>query len=168
MSEFDGIAGTEGWSTKLRGLLDEAQEIARGGHLDQRIGISRRLTEFIVRSRPDTPEIEALDALAQATARALLLESIEGRLKALAGRTSEYGRLTKGIRAEARRNEEAADSLRFEGILGALASATTLIERLKRLKGALEHDGPEADIAALIDRTVAALETLFARIGKLV
>ena len=166
MSEFDNIIGLEAWSAKLRSLLDEAQGIARHGALDERIGMSRRLTEFIVRSHPNTPEIKGLDSAAQATARALLMESMEGRLKEIAERTGEYRRLTKEVRSQAKENEKAARSIRYEGLIETLHSATELIERMKRLKGALEKG--DTGVAKLIDQALAAVKRLHARIGELV
>ncbi|NVM23997.1 MAG: hypothetical protein HWN68_19735, partial [Desulfobacterales bacterium] len=65
MSEFNGITGFDGWSAKLKSLLEEAKLVAQQDELDKRLTMCDRLTDFVLESRPDTPEIKELDRMAK-------------------------------------------------------------------------------------------------------
>ncbi len=64
MSEWDNIEGVEGWRKKLDELLREAETAEKSQNIEDRLALSRRLTEFILESAPNTTEIKELDAIA--------------------------------------------------------------------------------------------------------
>ena len=64
MSEWDGIQGFDGWSAKLRALLQEADRAAKTGEEADRFSVSARLTEFVGESFPNDEKIRALDDVA--------------------------------------------------------------------------------------------------------
>ncbi|HUT46920.1 MAG TPA: hypothetical protein VMX36_11590 [Sedimentisphaerales bacterium] len=167
MSEFNGITGFDGWNAKLKSLLEEARQIAQQDDLDERLKMSDRLTDFILESRPDTPEIKELDRIANETATALLKQSIDDRLNAIIGRTGDYKRLTKEFKTQAKQNEDNAESIRLNSIMQTVDSATAMIDSAKKLKVSLKKNVGENKVAALIDETIAAIENLRSRIGKL-
>jgi hypothetical protein len=167
MSEFNGITGFEGWSAKLKSLLEETKHIARQDDLDERLKMCDRLTDFILESRPDTPEIKELDRIANETATALLKQSIEERLMAIIARTGEYKRLTKEFETQAKENQVNAESIRLKSIIQTVDSATVMINSAKKLKDSLKKNASDKKVAALIDETVVAIENLRSRIGKL-
>lgn len=167
MSEFNGITGLDGWSAKLKSLLEEAKLVAQQDELDKRLTICDRLTEFVFESRPDTPEIKELDRIAKETAIALLEQSIEERLKTIIARTVEYKRLAKEFETQAKENEANAESIRLKNIIQTVDSATAMINSAKELKDSLKENAGDKKVAALIDETVKAIEALRSRIGKL-
>jgi hypothetical protein len=167
MNEFRGIEGIDGWSKKLNSMLAEAKQIASKEALGPRLKMSERLTDFILESRPNTPEIQMLDKIAETTAAALLADSIEKRLKAITSRTGEFIRLTKEFDAQAMKNEENAESIRLENIIATVDSATETVNAAKKLKESLKDNVKEGKIAELIDETVTAVEKLRSNLGKL-
>ena len=167
MSKFNGITGLDGWSAKLKLLLEEAKLVAQQDELNERLTMCDRLTDFILESRPDTPEIKELDRIAKETATALLKQSIEERLMAIIARTAEYKRLTKEFETQAMQNQVTAESIRLKSIIQTVESATELINSAKELKDSLKENARDKKVAELIDETVRAIETLRSRIGKL-
>ena len=168
MSEFNGITGFDGWSAKLKSLLEEARHIAQNGDLDERLKMCDRLADFGLESRPDTPEIKELDRIAHETATALLRQSIDERLRDIIARTGDYTRLTKEFESRAKQNEANAESIRLTSITRTVDSATALISSAKELKTSLKQNASDKRIAALIDETVANIESLRSRIAKLI
>jgi len=167
MNEFQGIEGIDGWRTKLNSLLDEAKQIASGDDLEPRLKMSERLTDFILESRPNTAEIQKLDKIAEETATALLLDSIEKRLEAITARTGEFIRLTKEFDSQAEQNKEIAESIRLKNIIATVNSATETVNAAMKLKESLKDNVKEGKIAELIDETVAVVEKLRSNLGKL-
>jgi hypothetical protein len=167
MNEFNGIEGIEGWKTKLKSMLAEAKQISSEDGLEPRLKMSERLTEFILESRPNTAEIQKLDRIAEESASALLLDSIEKRLNAITARTGEFIRLTKEFDTQAEQNKEIAESIRLKNIIATVDSATETINAAKKLKESLKDNVKEGKIAELIDETVSAVEKLRSNLGKL-
>jgi len=167
MNEFRDIQGIEGWSKKLKSLLDEALQVCKEEDLGSRLKMSERLTDFMIESRPNIPEIQKLDEIAEATATSLLADSIEKRLKKITSRTGEFIRLTKEFDAHAIKNEENAKSIRLENIIATVDSATETVNAAKKLKESLKDNVKEGKIAELIDETVTAVEKLRSNLGKL-
>ena len=168
MSEFDGIEGLDGWRKKLESLLAEARQVAREDNLEDRLSISERLTDFILKSRPNTREIQKLDSIAEETASGLLLDSIDKRLANITARTGEYKRLTKDFETQAEENKAAADSIRLRIIIETVDSATETINAAKKLKESLKNNAKEKEVAKLIDETVTAIEKLRSKVGRLI
>lgn len=50
MSEFNGITGFDGWSAKLKSLLEDAKLVAQQDELDKRLTMCDRLTDFVLES----------------------------------------------------------------------------------------------------------------------
>ncbi len=167
MNEFKGIEGIDGWRTKLKSLLDESKQIALEDDLEKRLKMSDRLTAFILESRPNTAEIQDLDKIADDTASALLLDSIEKRLEAITARTGELIRLTKEFGSQAEHNKEMAASIRLKNIIATIHSATETINTAKKFKESLKDTVKEGKIAVLVDETVSAVEKLRSTLGKL-
>jgi len=168
MSEFNGITGFDGWSAKLKSLLEEARQVAQKDDLDERLKMCDRLADFGLESRPDTPEIKELDRIAHETATALLRQSIDERLRNIIARTGDYTRLTKEFESQAKQNEANAESIRLTSITRTVDSATAMINSAKELKASLKQNASDKKVAALIDETVANIESLRSRIAKLI
>lgn len=82
-SEFDTLSTFSDWSSKLAEILAAARDAADN---DARIGAARRLEEFMARSGPATPEIEALDRAAAESAKALARRALEDAVTGIASR----------------------------------------------------------------------------------
>ncbi len=74
------ISGFDECLQVLETLINEAKMIAQSDDLDQRLDMCDMLTDFILSSRPDTPEIKKLDEIAKQAAVHLLEQGIEERL----------------------------------------------------------------------------------------
>ena len=167
MNEFKGIEGVDGWRTKLKSLLDESKQIALEDDLEKRLKMSDRLTAFILESRPNTAEIQDLDKIADETASALLLNSIEKRLEAITARTGEFIRWAKEFDSQAELNKEISESIRFKNLVATIHSTTETINAAKKFKESLKDTVKEGKIAVLVDETVSAVEKLRSTLGKL-
>ena len=135
MSEFDGIEGEQGWSDKLGSLLDEAKQQAKNGEFDARLALSSRLTDFVVRSRPNTAAIRRLDEVAAKAAESLLLAALEERVAAIVARTAELASLTKELEATAAQAQAEARALRLERLQSAVEGLTRVAATLGALEG---------------------------------
>lgn len=159
MSEWDNIEGLDGWSAKLEELLEEAEQAAQRPDLESRLVLNHRFTEFIVKSTPNTPEIVALDAIAEQTRAGLMRSTIEERLEAISARTAELARLTKKFRAQAEVAQASAASIRLERARRVVDSLTESIRALKDFRGMLEA-GTEDDLTKSIERVVSSIQKL--------
>ena len=157
MSEFDGITGFDGWSKKLEELIAEAKESADLG-VAERVAFNDRCAEFIVKSRPNIPEILELDAIAERTSDALMKAMLDERLASLSSRRMELAHLTKRLESQAAANEEAAKAIKLENILGVVDSLTESVQALQKLKDSVE----EADAVEI----ESAIKSVTKLIGK--
>jgi len=129
--------------------------------------MSERLTNFIVESRPNSTEIQKFDKIAEETATALLLDSIEKRLAAITRHTGAFRRLTKKFEIQAEQNKEIAESIRLKNIISTVNSATETINSATKLRDSLRDNARENEIADLINETVSAVEKLRSNLGDL-
>src|SRR4051812_26276258 len=98
------------WSDKLNALLAEAEQAAQSDDLGTRLSLTRKLTDFIIASSPNTPDILALDEIAQATRRDLTNATLEQRVSGITARTGEFIKLRKafaGLAGDARASADA-------------------------------------------------------------
>ncbi|HEB61131.1 MAG TPA: hypothetical protein ENJ06_04830 [Phycisphaeraceae bacterium] len=159
MSEWDNINSLEGWQNKLQSLLTESEAAARSDDIDERLQMNRRLTEFILHSHPNTPEILRLDRIAEQARSGLMRATIEERLAELAARTGELARLNKQLRMEAEANEAIASSIRLEKATRVVKSITETIKDLHSFADALDSEDDE-DLKKSMERLVASLQRI--------
>lgn len=157
MSEFDGIDGFDGWSAKLSELLQASQEAAQADEWPPRLVAANRLTEFMARSHPNTPDILGLDEIANQAAAGLLRQTIEERLQAIAGRQADLVRLTKKIAATAEAAQEAAASIRLERAQKAIGALTDSILQLRGFREVLQG-GAESQMVAAVEKLIASMQ----------
>ena len=160
MSEFDGIEGFDGWNEKLSELLGAAEQAAQEDDLAPRLAVSRRLTDFVVNSTPNTPEILALDQIANATRSALLRATIEERLQSLAEREGELASLTKKMALVTTAANESAASIRLQRANNLVKSLTESVQSLKEFQGVLSADSTDAELVASVEKVVASIQKL--------
>jgi hypothetical protein len=165
MSEFDGIEGFTGWNSKLNDLLHDAMEAAQQEALPPRLAIVNRLTTFMEQSRPNTPDILALDQIATDTANALLRTTIEERLASIAERQADLIQFTKKLQTSTEAARESAASIRFERITKVVNVLTTAVGELQNLKTVLD-DGSNAQLVASIERLVTAIQRVRAEVER--
>ncbi len=159
MSEWDNIQDFDGWKSKLADLVTEAEAAARNTDVEARFALSSRLTEFIIHSSPNTPEIMALDAIAERTRAGLMQLTIEERLAAISARTGELARLTKEFQAHAAAGEASAASIRLERAHRVVDSLTESVRTLKEFRSVLET-GIDDDLAKSLDRIISSIQKL--------
>ncbi len=156
MSEFDGIKGFDAWKDKLDKLLGDAAKTADSGDLKARLDFTERLTQFIVRSTPNTPEILALDQIANDARSSLLLKTVDDRLRSLADRKIELTTLAKKIAAVSDVSQESAAALRLDQANQVVASLTHSIKSIKELKNALQSD--DEALAKSLEKLLASIQ----------
>lgn len=167
MSEFDNIQGVEGWHAKLRELLSDAREAAESDELAPRLEINELLMLFIEHSSPNSPEINALDDIANEVASALLNQVIDDRLKLISEGTGKYLQLAKSFQSQAEANEEKAASIRLEGVIGLIDSATKTIEKAKEVRASLTGGDDDKKLGKRIQESIDAVEGLRRAVAKL-
>jgi hypothetical protein len=111
----------------------------------------------MAQSRPNTPDILALDQIATNTANALLRTTIEERLASIAERQADLIHLTKKMQVSTEAARESAASIRFERITKVVGVLTDAVRELQNLKTVLE-DGSDAQLVASIERLVTAIQ----------
>lgn len=159
MSEFDTITGFDAWKAKLTELLTECEAAAAQSDIGPRLAISERLTQFVLKSRPNTPEILALDDVANAARSALLRNTIEERLHALSERRGELASLTKKLAIVTEAANAAAASVRLERANKVVTSLTDAVRTLKDLRQTLEQGTDDALVAA-IEKLIASMQSV--------
>jgi hypothetical protein len=151
MSEWDGIADVAGWRDKLAQLLEEAKRAAQSQDREARLGVADRLNEFILNSRPQTPEIQRMDDLAAGSAVALMQKTIDEQLAALTARSAELAKLTKEMTSQAQTAEASAESIRLSRMRAVVSTLTHSVEALNELRAALGGDDADALGASMED-----------------
>lgn len=159
MSEWDNIEGVNGWAKKLQDLLKEAEQAAQNPDFLVRHKISSRLTEFILKSGPNVPEIVALDTVANKARASLLRTTIEERLVSLSARTGELARLMKEFQASAAAGEQEADSIRLAKTKTAIDSMTSTIQVLKELEN-MFADGEHLLVTDQLKKAIQTIQKL--------
>jgi hypothetical protein len=167
MSEFEGIEGVDGWSTKLTVLLKEAQATAQQVELDPRLAISNRLIEFMVNSSPNSPEILALDRIANEACKDLLRKTIEDRLQSLGSRQADVVALTKKVQVATEESQASAASIRLERTRKVIAGLTDSIQRLNEFKSVL-REGADEKLSDSVAKLIASAQKLRSQIESIV
>lgn len=151
MSEWDSIADVAGWRDKLAQLLEEAKRAAQSQDREARLGVADRLNEFIVNSRPQTPEIQRMDDLAAGCAVALMQKTIDEQLAALTARSAELAKLTKEMNSQTQTAEASAESIRLTRMRAVVSTLTRSVEALNEFRAALGGDDADALGASIED-----------------
>lgn len=151
MSDF------EMWKDRLTELLHRAAGVAEGGDDAAAREIRAELRQFIADSRPNTPEIRALDKIANEAGDALAQSSVDARIAALAARTRDLAGLGKQLEAAAESVSADARSLRLERERKAALSLSDAIASLKDLKASLE-DGVDGETLGKVSGLVSAMQ----------
>ncbi len=166
---WDQIRGLDGWQRKLQELLDAATQVAANDDLSQRLGVHRRLSDFIANS-PDTIDgVGDLDIIARSAMRQLLLATVSERLGGISDRTADLALLTKQFSRAAADARTAASSIRLERAKRVVDGSTQLIADLSALResvGQLEDDPDK--VAERIERVISAVQTLRTEVEKIV
>ena len=166
MSEFDGITGFDGWRAKLDELVTAAEEAAVAEGIQSRLAVAKRLNAFVKASAPNSPEILALDDIANSTRSALLNASIEERLQSLAERQGELAALTKKLALISDAANEAAASIRLEKAHGVVTALTESVKSLQAFRKVLEDESTDAELGAAIDKLVTSIQSLRSKVEK--
>jgi len=156
MSEWD-ITTEEGWSDKLGKLLEEADTV--GDAVADRKALSRRFVQFILRSRPNTEAIKALDVIANEARRSVLISAIDDRVAAISDRTAELVLLTKGIEETTANAEKAAQSIRLENAQGAVDGLAQSVKSIKALAASMK-DADDEQVRTSLENALKTLINL--------
>lgn len=164
-TEWDGIEGVEGWRAKLESLLREAEALPANADVQTRLKMNRRLTEFQLRSTPNTDEILELDAIAEAARAAVIKAGIDERLEGLAEGSAALARFTKQLRDRAASLQADARSLRFERADAAVRSITDSIKSIRDLIAAMDIASDE-DLVKKSERLITTLQNFRGEIER--
>ncbi|MBI5503653.1 MAG: hypothetical protein HY899_02555 [Deltaproteobacteria bacterium] len=159
MSEFDAIGDFDGWKAKLAELLAACEAAAAQNDIGPRLAVSDRLTQFVLKSRPNTPEILALDDIANASRTALLFNTIDERLRSLSERSGELASLTKKLAVVTEAANAAASSVRLERANEVVATLTDAVRTLKDLRQSLDG-GTDEELIASIEKLIASMQSV--------
>lgn len=165
MNEFDNIQGLDGWQAKLDELLKAAEEAAKQQDLQVRLGVNRRLTAFIENSRPNTPEILALDKIASDAGHDLMRLTIEERIASIRGRSSELARISKQFDSMSESAEAAAQSIRLQKAHDVVDNLTASVRALQQFRDVLK-DGTDDELAKSVDQVVTSIQRVRSTIEK--
>ena len=157
--EFSEIDSVDGWAEKLDELLTEADEAAESGDGDTRRAIRTRLKDFVLSSRPNSPEIRKFDRIASEARTGMALASIDERVHAIAERSGELARITKEFQTRAEEGRSGARLLALEPARNAVTTATAAIHALKELEGELSVVENESLLKKL-SRVLSGLQAL--------
>lgn len=157
MSEWNGIEGVAAWRDKLQSMLEEANRAAKGAADEPRFKLSRRLTEYIEHSRPQSDDMNRLDTIAGDTAIALMQITVDQRLASLTERGVELARFTKELDGRASAALASAEAIRLTRAKGAVEALTRSVSALNELRSAL--DGAlERDLADQVEALIASIQ----------
>jgi len=164
--EWEGIKGHKQWKAKLEELLAEAESAARGDDA-KRFAVSRRLTDFILNSWPNDKAIKAMDEIAKCSAQNLLLQTVDERVREIAGRTAELRQLAKEFQDLADAANASASAIRLEKAHRVARTLTDSVHILKDFRASLDT-GSDADLLRNVEKamdTIQKLRTLVEREG---
>lgn len=164
--DWDRIEGIEGWTRKLRSLLQEdAALAAKASDTSARLAMSERLTQFVEHSFPNTDAIKALDAIATRAAIGMLEQTIDERLRSLVTRNLELATLTKQLEVGTDDAHTAAASIRLARAEKTLTALNEGVTMLRELRTSLK---PEDDrqLVASIDRAMLATQAVRALLER--
>ncbi len=164
-TEWDGIEGVEGWRAKLESLLSEAEALPANADVQTRLKMNRRLTDYQLRSSPNSEEILELDAIAEAARAAVIKAGIEERLEGLAAGSAELARLTKQLRERAAGLQSDAKSLRFERVDKTVQALSESIRCIRDLISSFES-ATEEELVRKSERLITTLQNFRSEIER--
>ncbi|MES2715130.1 MAG: hypothetical protein V4795_05165 [Pseudomonadota bacterium] len=152
------------WADALDRLLQQAVAARQAGDLGRIADLQRQLRQF----RLDSPDFaDALDRQASLAIFDLDLSQTEEAVANIKARADEVQALTKLILGVAASAQADADVLGGKFAVQAIEAATAAIGSFKQLRAQLDtSQGDAAAIGALIDKTLASVQTLRNRLEK--
>jgi signal transduction histidine kinase len=163
--EWDGIEGWEQWQAKLDDLLKQADAAARGADDEARFAVSSRLTDFIMHSRPNDEPIKAMDEIAKRAAQDLLLQTVQERVREIAGRTAELRQLAKGFRDLAETASSAASEIRLQKAHRLTRALTDSVHLLKDFATSLDTSS-DAELIRSLQKAMDTIQKLRAVVER--
>ncbi|MCK7508715.1 MAG: hypothetical protein MZV70_34900 [Desulfobacterales bacterium] len=140
------------WASAHRGLAVAARE----SDDQKRLEVSDRLTDFIMHSWPNDQVIHAMDEIAKRAAQDLLLQTVQDRVREIAGRTAEFHQLAKQFRGSTEEASAGAAEIRLQKARRVTQALTDSVNVLKDFRAALDR-GSDADLVRSIEK---AIETI--------
>jgi len=164
-TEWDGIEGVEGWRAKLESLLREAEALPANADVQTRLKMNRRLTDYQLRSTPNTDDILELDAIAESARAAVIKAGIDERLEGLAAGSAELARFSKQLRQRTSGLQADARSLRFERADKAVQALSESIRSIRDLIASLETS-TEEELVKKSERLITTLQNFRSEIER--
>lgn len=156
--DWDSISGLDGWTRKLRALLQEAASLAAGDTpTAQRLAMSERLTRFVEHSFPNTADMRTLDDIATRAAIGLLEQTIDERLRSIVARNLELSALAKQLDEGAADASASASRIRLARVDRAIHTLNDGVSSLRELRESLTS-ADDRPLVAHIDRALAAVQ----------
>jgi len=163
MDDWDSIEGLDGWTLKLRALLQEdATRVAQLPDPTARLAMSERLTQFVEYSFPNTGPIKALDEIAARAAIGLLEQNIDDRLRSLVSRNLELVTLTKQLDVGPEDAQASAASIRLARSTRTLNDGVAM---MRELRSSLES-ASDRPLVAAIDKAVVTAQAVRALLER--
>lgn len=156
---WDDIEGTEQWKAKLDELLKAAEGAARENDDGKRLAVSRRLTDFIMHSWPNDKAIKAMDEIAKRAAQDLLLQTVQERVREIAGRTAELLQLAKEFQDQADAASARASGIRLEKAHRVTRTLTDSVHLLKDFRASLDLSS-DADLIRNVEKAMETIQKL--------
>ena len=155
------------FSTKLGELLASARTASQKEDVGARLAVIDQLTQFVIDSAPNTPDILALDRLAQSVINDLALSTIQERVARIAARTAELAALRKQFDAAAGAANAAAAAINLEQINKTTNALTAAVASLKELQQSLTS-GQHGQLATRISDAIKSFQQLRNEVDALV
>jgi len=162
MADWNTISGFDAWRAELQFLVAEARALAEDATLEERVALTDRLNEFVVRSRPDNHEIQRLDMLAFDLVQAILQPEAERRIGDIAARDIQLAQLSKQLNVESERAAEKAASIRMERATELVESLTESVQKARALVEKLDTaaDEAQAELRKRVDGLVKRIQSV--------
>jgi len=156
---WENIEGHEQWKAKLDELLKDATDAVRESDDQKRLEVSDRLTDFIMHSWPNDQVIHAMDEIAKRAAQDLLLQTVQDRVREIAGRTAEFHQLAKQFRDSSEEASARAAEIRLQKARRVTQTLTDSVLVLKDFRSALDS-GSDADLVRSIEKAIETIQKL--------
>lgn len=157
------MSGIADWVNELDQLLAEARDASASNDEASRRSVSRKLTDFVVRTPRGGPDERAgmkqIDRIAAEAAIGLLMQSIQERVANIASRTSDFVSLRKDLEGQAETNEATAAVLRLDRVKKVVDTSTELVREMKDLANTY-READEEDLAKKLEGVVTRIQNL--------
>jgi hypothetical protein len=120
--------------------------------------MGRRFTGFILNSWPNTPEVLALDAIAERARSALLQATIEDRLQQLAAGTADLQRASAGLRSVAGMLDADASRFGLKRVECVIRTVTESIQAIRQLVESLDTTR-NSELVSQAERIIDSLQS---------